>query len=130
MLSPEIIDNEAVRSFARTMRFFNSDAQHLNYTFVDNIRNAASESGEFEKTIEKMLRTAQSLRLSIEKGSQEEGASKQKKFINIPSEDEFKELIRLAAQEFQQVKTALVCLSLCRPEYREKISNQGSDKEE
>jgi CRISPR type I-A-associated protein Csa5 len=129
MLSPEIIENEAVRSFARTMRFFNSDPQHLNYTFVDNIRNASQHSGEFEKTIEKMLRTAQSLRLSIDKESLEDGKSKQKMFINIPSEDEFKELIRLASEEFQQVKTALVCLSLCRPEYRAKRSSQSSETE-
>jgi len=124
MLSPEIIENDAVRSFARTMRFFNSDSQHLNYTFVDNIRNASSDSGEFEKTIEKMLRSAQSLRLSLEKGSQEVGESKPRKFINIPSEKEFNELIRLASKDFNQVKTALVCLSLCRPEYRGKMTEE------
>ncbi|MGC8979304.1 type I-A CRISPR-associated protein Csa5, partial [Caldisericum sp.] len=53
MISSEIIENSALGSLARTLRYF---IRERKYSYADDIRNARKESKDFEETIAKMLR--------------------------------------------------------------------------
>lgn len=99
MIPSEIIENKAISSVARTLRYFIKDKK---YQYADNIRNAHKDSKEFEDTVAKMLREG---RLRLE----------QKKFIHLPNEDEVKELFLLANKNFDEVKIALVILAFSFP---------------
>jgi len=104
MIKPEIIENEAIDSVARTLRYFIGERK---YHYADDIRNAREDSKDFEETIVKMLREG---RLRLE----------QEKHIHLPNEDEIKELFQLANEDFYEVKTALVILALSFPTKKEK----------
>lgn len=95
MISPEIIENPAIGSLARTLRYF---IREKKYGYADDIRNARKESRNFEETIAKMLREG---RLRFE----------QKKMIHLPTDEEMKEVFRLANADFENTKTALVILA-------------------
>jgi len=95
MISPEIIENPALGSLARTLRYF---IREKKYGYADNIRNARKESKDFEETISKMLREG---RLRLE----------QKQKIHLPNDEEMKKVFRLANADFDKTKTALVILA-------------------
>jgi len=114
MIKKEIIENGAIGSVARTLRYFVREGK---YQYADNIRNARKDSKEFENTIVKMLREAELRRVQEEKKEQKE----RYKFVNIPSEKEIKELFQLANKDFDEVKTALVILAFSFPTKKEEI---------
>jgi CRISPR type I-A-associated protein Csa5 len=95
MISSEIIENPALGSLARTLRYF---IRERKYGYADDIRNARKESKDFEETIAKMLREG---RLRLE----------QKEKIHLPTDEEMKEVFRLANADFDKMKTALVILA-------------------
>ncbi|MBW1668764.1 MAG: type I-A CRISPR-associated protein Csa5 [Deltaproteobacteria bacterium] len=95
MIDPGIIQNEAIASLARTLRYF---VREKKYGYADSIRNARKESKDFEETVAKMLREA---RLRLEQNEK----------IHLPTDDEMKEIFRLADKDFDKTKTALVILA-------------------
>ncbi|HBY57583.1 MAG TPA: type I-A CRISPR-associated protein Csa5 [Candidatus Atribacteria bacterium] len=99
MISPEIIENPSLGSLARTLRYF---IRERKYGYADNIRNAGKESKDFEETIAKMLREG---RLRLE----------QKKKIHLPTDEEVKEVFKLANDNFEKTKIALVILAFSFP---------------
>jgi len=99
MISPEIIENQSLGSLSRTLRYF---IREKKYGYADDIRNARKESKVFETTIAKMLREG---RLRLE----------QKKKIHLPTDEEMKEVFRLANEDFENTKTALVILAFSFP---------------
>lgn len=99
MISSEIIENHALGSLARTLRYF---IREKKYGYADDIRNARKESKDFEDTIAKMLREG---RLRLE----------QKEKIHLPTDEEMKEVFRLANADFDKTKTALVILAFSFP---------------
>ncbi|HEC91746.1 MAG TPA: type I-A CRISPR-associated protein Csa5, partial [Candidatus Atribacteria bacterium] len=115
MIKNEIIENEAIESVARTLRYF---IREKKYHYADNIRNARKDSKDFENTIVKMLREAELRRVQEEKKK----TNKEYKFVNIPSEKEIKELFQLANKDFDGVKTALVMLAFSFPTRKEEVN--------
>lgn len=99
MINSEIIENTALGSLARTLRYF---IRQKKYGYADDIRNARKESKDFEDTIAKMLREG---RLRLE----------QKEKIHLPTDEEMKEVFRLANADFDNTKTALVILAFSFP---------------
>lgn len=99
MIRQDIIENEALRSMARTLRYF---VRERKYQYVDGIRNAGRESRDFEEIVVKMLREG---RLRLE----------QKEKIHLPEEDEIKEVFKLANENFEDTKTTLAILALSFP---------------
>lgn len=99
MISSEIIENPALESLARTLRYF---IREKKYGYADDIRNARKESKDFEETIAKMLREG---RLRLE----------QKEMIHLPTDEEIREVFRLANQDFEATKTSLVILAFSFP---------------
>lgn len=95
MISSDIIENQSLGSLARTLRYF---IREKKYGYADDIRNARRDSKIFETTIAKMLREGK-LRLE------------QKKMIHLPTDEEMKEVFRLANADFENTKTALVILA-------------------
>ena len=109
MIKPEIIENEAISSVAKTLRYF---IRNKKYHYADDIRNARKDSKDLEETIVKMLREG---RLRFE----------QKEPIHLPNEAEIKELFQLANKNFDEVKTALVILAFSFPTKEEEIREEG-----
>jgi CRISPR type I-A-associated protein Csa5 len=103
MISPEIIESTALGSLARTLRYF---IREKKYGYADDIRNARKESRDFEETITKMLREG---RLRLE----------QKEIIHLPTDEEIKEVFRLANNDFESTKLALVMLAFSFPSSKE-----------
>ncbi|ACI21287.1 type I-A CRISPR-associated protein Csa5 [Thermodesulfovibrio yellowstonii] len=99
MISLEIIENPALGSLARTLRYF---IREKKYGYADDIRNARKESRDFEETIAKMLREG---RLRLE----------QKEQIHLPTDEEVKKVFRLANEDFESTKLALVMLAFSFP---------------
>jgi len=99
MISSEIIENSALGSLARTLRYF---IREKKYGYADDIRNARKESKVFETTVAKMLREG---RLRLE----------QKEKIHLPTDEEMKEVFRLANADFENTKIALVILAFSFP---------------
>jgi len=99
MIKKEIIENPALQSLARTLRYF---IRERKYGYADDIRNARKDSRDFEETIAKMLRES---RLRLEQGAK----------IHLPTEDEIKEVFRLADEDFESTKLALVILAFSFP---------------
>lgn len=95
MISSDIIENQSLGSLARTLRYF---IREKKYGYADDIRNARQESKVFETTVAKMLREG---RLRLE----------QKKMIHLPTDEEMKEVFRLANADFENTKIALVILA-------------------
>ena len=99
MIKPEIIEDQAIGSLARTLRYFIKERK---YSYADDIRNARKESNVFETTISKMMREG---RLRLE----------QKERIHLPTDEEIKKVFRLANENFDSIKTALVILAFSFP---------------
>lgn len=99
MISQQIIENHALGSLARTLRYF---VRERKYQYADNLRNARKDSRDFEETIAMMLREG---RLRLE----------QHKMIHLPTDQEVKEVFRLANENFEELKTALVILAFSFP---------------
>lgn len=99
VINQEIIENLALGSLARTLRYFIKEKK---YGYVDSIRNARKDSNDFEETIAKMLREG---RLRLE----------QKEMIHLPTDEEIKEVFRFANEDFESTKTALVILAFSFP---------------
>jgi len=99
MIPPNIIENNALQSLARTLRYF---IRERKYGYADDIRNARKDSRNFEETIAKMLRES---RLRLE----------QKEKIHLPTDEEIKEIFRLANEDFESTKFALVMLAFSFP---------------
>lgn len=95
VIPPQIIDNDAVNSVAGTLRYF---VTARNYSYVDSLRNAREGTTEFEDTLAKMLREARVR-------SEDEN-------VWMPADQDIKEVIKLADEDFEATKTALVLLSL------------------
>ncbi len=106
MISSEIIENPALNSLARTLRYF---IREKKYGYADDIRNSRKDSRDFEETIAKMLREG---RLRLE----------QTEKIHLPSEEEIKEVFRLANTDFESTKIALVILAFSFPSRADEIS--------
>lgn len=111
MISSEIIESPALGSLARTLRYF---IREKKYGYADDIRNARKDSNVFETTIAKMLREG---RLRLE----------QKKKIHLPTDEEIKEVFRLANADFENTKTALVILAFSFASRPEEEANENTD---
>ncbi len=105
MIPQNIIENQALHSLARTLRYFIKEKK---YGYADDIRNARKDSRDFEETIAKMLREG---RLRLE----------QKEKIHLPTEEEIKEVFRLANEDFDSTKLALVILAFSFPIKSEEV---------
>lgn len=99
MIRQEIIENQAIASLARTLRYF---VRERKYQYVDNIRNARKDSKDFEETIAMMLREG---RLRLEQNEK----------IHLPTEKEVREVFGLANESFDETKTALAILAFTFP---------------
>lgn len=99
MINQEIIENPALGSLARTLRYF---IRERKYGYADDIRNSRKDSRDFEETIAKMLREG---RLRLEQNEK----------IHLPTDEEMKEVFRLANKDFDETKTALVILAFSFP---------------
>jgi CRISPR type I-A-associated protein Csa5 len=113
MIPPNIIVNSALQSLARTLRYF---IRERKYGYADDIRNARKDSRDFEETIAKMLRES---RLRLE----------QEEKIHLPTEDEIKEVFRLANDDFESTKLAFVMLAFSFPSKREEQEAEGVEDE-
>lgn len=114
MIKSEIIENPALLSLSRTLRYF---IRERKYGYADDIRNARKDSKDFEETIVKMLREAELRRVQQE---QDKNSGKEvKNWVHLPNEEEIKEIFRLANEDFDQVKTALVMLAFSFPTKKE-----------
>jgi len=103
MIKSKIIENSALGSLARTLRYF---VREKKYGYADDIRNARKDSTDFEETIAKMLRES---RLRLE----------QKEKIHLPTDEEIKEIFHLANENFESTKLALVMLAFSFPSSNE-----------
>jgi len=108
MIDSEIIENVALGSLAKTLRYF---IGRKKYGYADDIRNARKEAKDFEKTIAKMLREG---RLRLE----------QKEKIHLPTDKEMKEVFKLANEDFDKTKTALVILAFS---FSTRIEEESTD---
>ncbi|MGC8748148.1 MAG: type I-A CRISPR-associated protein Csa5 [Candidatus Kapaibacteriota bacterium] len=108
MIPQAIIENPALQSLAKTLRYF---VREKKYGYADDIRNARKDSTDFEDTIAKMLREGR-LR------------SEQEKLIHLPTDVEMKEVFRLANENFEATKTALVILAFTFPTKTEEEENK------
>jgi len=113
MIPPNIIENPALQSLARTLRYF---IRERKYGYADDIRNARKDSRDFEETIAKMLRES---RLRLE----------QKEKIHLPTHEEIKEIFHLANEDFESTKLALVMLAFSFPSKREEQEAEGVEDE-
>lgn len=110
MISPDIIENPSVQAVARTLRYF---IREQKYGYADDIRNARRESRDFEETITKMLREAELRRIQQDR---EKASGKEiKNWVYVPKTNEIQELFRLASQDFESTKLALVILAFSFP---------------
>jgi CRISPR type I-A-associated protein Csa5 len=110
MIKKEIIENPALQSLARTLRYFIKERK---YGYADDIRNARKDSRDFEETIAKMLREGELRRVQQEQDIQ--AGKKVKNWIYLPKEDEIKEIFRLANEDFESTKLVLVMLAFSSP---------------
>jgi len=110
MIKKEIIENPALQSLARTLRYFIKERK---YGYADDIRNARKDSRDFEETIAKMLREGELRRVQQEQDIQ--AGKKVKNWIYLPKEDEIKEVFRLANEDFESTKLVLVMLAFSSP---------------
>jgi CRISPR type I-A-associated protein Csa5 len=111
MIRPEVIGNKAVASLARTLRYF---VRERKYQYADSLRNARKDSRDFEETVAMMLREG---RLRLE----------QDKMIHLPTDQEVKEVFKLANENFEETKTALTILAFTFPskeEEKEEITKE------
>ncbi len=113
MISDEIINSPALTSLAKTLRYF---IREKKYGYADNIRNARKDSGDFENTVAKMLREG---RLRLE----------QKEKIHLPTEEEMKEVFRLANTDFESTKIALVILAFSFPAKGEEVEENKEEEQ-
>jgi len=112
MIGQNIIENPSLASLASTLRYF---IKQRKYGYADDIRNSRKNSREFEETIAKMLREGK-LRLE------------QKEKIHLPTEAEIKEVFRLANEDFEATKTAIVVLAFSFPSKPDEQENkEGKD---
>ncbi len=109
MIKSEIIENPALNSLARTLRYF---IREKKYGYADDIRNATKGSKDFEETIARMLREGELRRVQQE---QEKKQEKIQNWIKLPNENEIKEVFRLASEDFDSTKLALVILAFSFP---------------
>ncbi len=109
MISQDIIENPAIGSLARTLRYFIKEKK---YGYADNIRNARKESRDFEETISKMLREGRLRR-------------EQQELIHLPADEEIKEIFRLANQDYESTKLALILLAFAFPTKEAGITENG-----
>lgn len=105
MIRQEIIENQAIGSLARTLRYF---VRERKYQYADNIRNARKDARDFEETIAKMLREG---RLRHEQGEK----------IHLPTAKEVSEVFKLANESFEETKTALTILAFTFPSKKEEV---------
>jgi len=120
MIKKEIIENPALQSLARTLRYFIKERK---YGYADDIRNAREDSRDFENTIAKMLREGELRRVQQEQDIQ--AGKKVKNRIYLPKEDEIKEVFRLANEDFESTKLALVMLAFSSPaKVEEKVEQE------
>jgi len=119
MISPDIIENPSVQAPAKTLRYFIIERK---YGYVDDIRNARKNSRDFEETISKMLREAELRRVQQE---HDKASGKEvKNRVYIPKSQEIQEIFRLASQDFESTKLALVILAFTFPMQTELSPNE------
>lgn len=85
MISTEIIENRALGSLARTLRYF---IREKKYGYADDIRNARKESKDFEETIAKMLKEGELRRVQQEQDK--ERGKKIDNWIHLPKDEDIK----------------------------------------
>jgi len=124
MIPPNFIENKALQSLARTLRYFILEKK---YGYADNIRNARKDSRDFEETIAKMLREAELRRVQQEQDKQ--AGREVKNWIYLPKEDEIKEVFRLANENFEATKLTLVMLAFSFPSKTEEEKDRKSEEE-
>ncbi|MCM8816836.1 MAG: type I-A CRISPR-associated protein Csa5 [Candidatus Omnitrophica bacterium] len=122
MIRSEIIENPAIGSLARTLRYF---IRERKYGYADDIRNARKESRDFEETVAKMLREGELRRVQQEQERQR--GKKIDNWIHMPKEAEIKEIFRIASEDFESTKLALVMLAFSFPA-KDELSKE-SDQE-
>jgi len=111
MINQEIIENPAISSLAKTLRYF---IREKKYGYADDIRNARPNTHDFEETIAKMLREGELRRLNQEQDKK--AGKKVDNWIHLPKESEIKEIFRLANKDFESTKLALVILAFSFPQ--------------
>lgn len=119
MISQDIIENLALQSLARTLRYF---IRERKYGYADDIRNAKKDSRDFEKTIAKMLREGELRRVQQEQDKK--AGKKIENWIHLPKETEIQEIFKLANQNFENTKTALVILAFSFATRAEEETNE------
>ncbi|MGB9863637.1 MAG: type I-A CRISPR-associated protein Csa5 [Candidatus Saccharicenans sp.] len=110
MIKNEFIENKAILSLARTLRYFIKERK---YGYADDIRNARKDSRDFEETIAKMLREGELRRVQQEQDKK--SGKRIDNWIHMPNEDDVKEVFRLANNDFESTKLALVMLAFSFP---------------
>ncbi len=114
MIKPEIIENPALESLARTLRYF---IRERKYSYADDLRNARRDSRDFEETIAKMLREAELRRVQQE---QERKSGKDiENRVHIPNMEDIKTVFSLAERDFEGTKLALIILAFSFPTKKE-----------
>ena len=111
MIDQKIIENPAISSLAKTLRYF---IREKKYGYADDIRNARLNTRDFEETIAKMLREGELRRLNQEQDKK--AGRKVENWIHLPKESEIKEIFRLANEDFEATKLALVILAFSFPQ--------------
>jgi len=111
MIDQKIIENPAISSLAKTLRYF---IREKKYGYADDIRNARLNRRDFEETIAKMLREGELRRLNQEQDKK--AGKKVENWIHLPKESEIKEIFRLANEDFEATKLALVILAFSFPQ--------------
>lgn len=119
MIDSEIIENIALGSLARTLRYF---VRERKYSYADDIRNARKESRDFEETIAKMLREGELRRIQQEQDRK--SGKKIENWMHLPKDEEIKEVFRLANSNYDGTKTALVILAFSFPSKTEESTTK------
>jgi len=115
MIKKEFIENKAILSLARSLRYFIKERK---YNYADDIRNARKDSNKIEETIVKMLREAELRRVKQEEDKK--AGKKIDNWIHIPNVADVQEVIRLENEDFESTKLALIMLAFSFPTIDEK----------
>lgn len=110
MIKHEIVENPAINSLAKTLRYF---IREKNYGYVDALRNSRKDSRVFEETLAKMLREAELRRVRQEE--ERKRGRRIENWIHLPTDRDIREVLRLAEEDFESTKLALVILAFTFP---------------
>lgn len=93
MIRQEIIENAAINSLAKTLRLL---TEAKKYGHVDDLKTATSEGASFGNWFANMLYAVS------------------RHHFHVPTEAEIKEIVRIANDDFEETKLAILILSLAK----------------